>query len=152
MGVSINRGTGVPQNGWFLFGNIPLKWMITRGTPPFMETPISRSRKTPSVPPPAACRARALPPRPRPSAVAAAVKAAARRERSQAFCGAWPGPDFQGWRKPRIGSRHMLQALVGSTKEYHIYIYIYIYVYIYICIYIYIYIFGVCVYMCIWIY
>jgi hypothetical protein len=49
--------------------------------------------KTPlSVPPPAACRARALPPTPRPSAVAAAVKAAVRRERSQAFCGAWRWP------------------------------------------------------------
>ena len=24
---------GVPPNGWFLLGNIPLEWMMTGGTP-----------------------------------------------------------------------------------------------------------------------
>ena len=30
---------GVPQNGWFISWEIPLKWMMTGGTPIFGKPP-----------------------------------------------------------------------------------------------------------------
>ena len=38
MGVSKNRDTGIPQNGWFIMEN-PIK-MDDLGAPLFLETPI----------------------------------------------------------------------------------------------------------------
>ena len=44
MGVSINGGT--PIAGWFISGKIALKWMMTRGTPIFLESSISKNSTT----------------------------------------------------------------------------------------------------------
>ena len=40
LGVSITGGT--PIVGWFIMENPNLTWMMTRGTPPFQETSISK--------------------------------------------------------------------------------------------------------------
>ena len=46
-GVSI--AMGVPNNGWFLLGRLPLKWMMTGGTPILGNPQIHHSFCTSSV-------------------------------------------------------------------------------------------------------